>query len=120
MKIMPVYVAQLGAKHLTDRLLQEKGIADSNRDTQLRRSILAQILPDVAEDVKVKPLNDEEFKAELKKEQEKQSALIGSLSGKFAEKDKEIEELKKEIEALKAPQTEEVQSKPKGRPRKVI
>src|SRR3990167_9556523 len=71
-KIMPVYVAQLGAKHLTDKILQEKGIPDSNRDTPIRRSILAQILPDVADEVKLKPLSEEEFKAELKKEWERQ------------------------------------------------
>ena len=123
-QIIPIWVAQVGAKHLVDRVLQEKhNVKDTLHDTELRRSLFAKILPDMAEERKIKPLSDEEFRKAIEAEQKKQSALIEDLSGKAKDREaesqkiKELEEqiisLKKEIE--KKP--EEIESPKKGRPK---
>src|SRR3990167_374090 len=56
-KAYPVWVAQVGAKHLVDMILQRKGIKDSNRDTPERKSLFAEILPDLAQELEIKPLD---------------------------------------------------------------
>lgn len=105
-KTMPVYVAQIGAKHLVDKILQKKyGIKDTLKDTDLRRSLFAKILPEMAEEREIKPLSEEEFRKKVEEELEKQKKLIETLSGDVAKsfKDKdEIERLKNEIKKLKA------------------
>lgn len=101
-KIMPIYVAQIGAKHLVDRILQEKhNVKDTNKDTDLRKSLFAQILPDMAEERNIKPLSESDFKEKLKEELEKQSKLLDALSGKSEAKEKKIEELEEELKKLK-------------------
>lgn len=112
-----VYVAQVGAKHLVDRILQEKhGVKDSNSDTPLRRSLFAKILPELSEQLNIPPLTPEAEKEELKKIFDKQQQQINALSGKAEEFQKiqadKIVELENEIEKLKA-------SKKLGRPPKV-
>lgn len=112
-KIMPVYVAQIGAKHLVDRILQEKhNVKDTLRDTDLRRSLFAQILPEMAEERDIKPLNEEDFKKKVQEELDRQSTLIDGLSGQSSKKDATIQKLEEEIEALK----KEVAKKKLGRP----
>lgn len=94
-KMMPIYIAKHGAKHLIDKILQEKhNIKDTLRDSPLRQSLLAQILPDLAEEATVKPLSDEEFKTNLAKELERQSKMIDELSGKAKETEEENKKIK--------------------------
>src|SRR3990167_6640608 len=76
-KIMPIYVAQIGAKHLVDKILQEKhNVKDTLRDSDLRRSLFAQILPEMAEERDIKPLNEDDFKKKIQEELDRQSKLI--------------------------------------------
>ena len=43
-KIWPIFVCQIGAKHLVDRVLQEKhGVKDTNRYSDLRKSLFAKL-----------------------------------------------------------------------------
>lgn len=112
-KIMPIYVAQIGAKHLVDLILQEKhNVKDTLRDSDLRKSLFAKILPELAEDKNIKPLSSEEFQKELEKELKRQGDLINTLSGTYKEKDATIETLKAEIEELK----KEMAKRKGGRP----
>src|SRR3990167_5878624 len=97
-KVMPIYVAQIGAKHLVDRILQEKhNIKDTLRDSDLRKSLFARILPELAEEKQIKPLSEDEFKQEVQKELKRQGDLINNLSGGSKEKDATIESLKEKI-----------------------
>lgn len=101
-KIMPIYVAQLGAKHLVDRVLQEKhNIKDTLRDSEIRKSLFAQILPEMAEDREIEPLKEEEFNKKIEEELARQKEVIKSLKGEYEEKDGKIAKLEAEIEALK-------------------
>lgn len=104
-KFWPVFVCQIGAKHLVDRILQEKhGIKDTNKDSELRKSIFAKILPDMAQDKKIVPLTPEEEKEAVQKELKRQGDIISSLTEKAKDdedKDKEMDSLRKEIEELK-------------------
>ena len=110
--IVPVFVARVGAKHLVDLILQKReGLADSMRDTPLRKSLFAEILPDVAQDIDVKPLSDEEVRKEVDKQLKEQKTLIDGLGASVSAKDEEIEQLKKDVAALKA-------QKPKGQTKK--
>lgn len=102
-QVVPVFVAKVGAKHLVDRILQKKGIADSMRPTPMRDTLLASIIPDVAEEIKIKPLSDEEFRKEVKEILEKQKADIDALRGAKIDTD-EIKELKKQIKELQKQQ----------------
>lgn len=112
-KIMPVYVAQIGAKHLVDRILQEKhNVKDTLRDSDLRRSLFAKILPEMAEERDIKPLNEDDFKKKVQEELNRQSKLIEGLSGVSSQKDATIEKLEAEIEFLK----KEIMKKKPGRP----
>ena len=109
-KIMPIYVAQLGAKHLVDLILQRKhDIKDTLRDTPLRRSILSEILPELPEQNQdFKRLSPEEEKQEIKKELARQAAQIAELSAKPKgddEKDAKIAELEAKVNALVAAST---------------
>lgn len=111
-----VYVAQVGAKHLVDRVLQEKhNVKDTLHDTELRRSFFAKILPDMAVERNIKPLSEEEEREAIKKELARQSSVIESLSEKVkseSEKEKEIAELRKEIETLKKATSEKKVGRP--------
>jgi hypothetical protein len=104
-KVMVFYVAQVGAKHLVDRVLQEKHkIKDTLTDTPLRKSLFAQILPDVAQERDIKPLSKEEEKVEIEKLLKKQEEVLASLNArkeKEDERDKEIAILKEELAKLK-------------------
>lgn len=90
-RTLPNFVAEHLAKHLVDRVLQARGIRDTLRDTPLRRSLFAQILPELSKiNPEVKKLDkDEELKL-LKEQIEKQNALIGSLGGKVKELEEEV------------------------------
>jgi len=96
-QVVPVFVAKVGAKHLVDRILQKKGIKDSIRPSPERDSLLATIMPDVAEEIEVKPLSEEEFRKKIEERIEKQEEDIKSLGGKSTD---EIKDLKKQIKEL--------------------
>lgn len=102
--ILPLYVAQVGAKHLVDRILQvDYKIVDTNRDTDLRKSIFAKILPEMAEERDIKPLSEEESRQKVNEQLEEQAKQIKDLQGKTerAQEKDEIKELKKEVQMLK-------------------
>ncbi len=96
---IPVFVAQVGAKHLADKLLQGKGVKDSMRDTPERKSLFAQIMPDWAEEIDVKPQTDEEFRAGINEQLKDQAVAQKKLQAEFQEvkdsKDDEIAKLKR-------------------------
>lgn len=107
-KIWPVYVCQHGAKHLVDRILQEKhNIKDTLRDSELRRSLFAQILPQMAEQREIKPLSEEDFRKKVEEELKRQQAVIDSFGKvqketeeKVDEKDAKIKELEEKVNLL--------------------
>lgn len=122
-QIIPIWVAQVGAKHLVDRVLQEKhNVKDTLHDTELRRSLFAKILPDMAEERKIKPLSDEEFRKAVEAEQKRQSALIEDLSGRTKEKETEsektIKELQEQVASLLKEKEEKKEPTIKGRSKK--
>lgn len=98
-----VYVAQVGAKHLVDRILQKQGIKDTLRDTDIRRNTFAKILPNMAEERDIKPLTSEQETKKIKEMLEEQAKLLKSLEerGKGEdEKEKRIKELEATVEKL--------------------
>lgn len=97
--VMPVFVARIGAKHLADKVMFAKGIRDVNRPSPVRDQILAKILPELQEEVKVKPLTPEEFQAQIKEELKTQGELLATLQGEGTSK--ELAKVKKELDALK-------------------
>ena len=101
-QIVPLFVAQVGAKHLVDRILQEEGIRDTNVDSDAKKSLLSKILPEVAEEIKEKPLSEEEFRIKIKETLDKQNEDIEDLGGKISTRDDEIKQLKKELALIKA------------------
>ena len=116
-KIMPIYVAQIGAKHLVDRILQEKhNIKDTLTDTPFRQTIFAKILPDLAEEKNIKPLEDDEFKKKVEDQLKKQQSFIDAMTGKdekmskLEEKIKELEEKLTEKKRLGRPPKQEEES----------
>lgn len=115
-KEKPIYVAKLGAKHLIDRLLQKKGIHDTLRDTPLRRDLMSQILPKLAEEAHVAPLSPEERQKALEDEVSRQNKVINDIVQSRKEdvesRDKLKEEIRKELLA------ELKEDKKKGRPAK--
>ena len=124
-KQLTVHLAKHFMKHLIDKLLQKKGIHNTLAETPLRISLKAQILPELAEEAKVKPLSNEEFLKELQKQQAQQKSQIEELSGKAKEneeRDKELQTLKEQVALLteKLEKKEEpiMEQKPKGRPKK--
>jgi len=102
-QVLPVFVAKVGAKHLVDRILQKKGIADSMRPTPMRSTLLASIIPDVAEEIKPKILSEEEYRKAVDERLEKQKEDIEKLRGAKIDTD-EIKELKKQIKELQKKQ----------------
>lgn len=98
-QVLPVFVAKVGAKHLVDRILQKKGVADSLRPTPMRNTLLASIIPDVAEEIKPKLLTEEEFRKKIDERLEKQKEEIAALKGAKVDTD-EIKDLKKQIKEL--------------------
>ena len=98
-QILPVFVAKAGAKHLIDRILQEKGIKDSLRPTPERDTIMAKIIPDVAEEIQVKPLSEEEFRKKIEERVAKQDEDIKALGGRIdTDKVKNLEKKVKNLE----------------------
>ncbi len=99
--VLPLFVATVGSKHLVDRILKRKDEKlDTNRDSPLRRNVFAKILPDLAEERKIKPLTPEQEAIELKKEVKRQGEVIkdfDQIDPKVANLEKEVEKLKKEI-----------------------
>jgi hypothetical protein len=94
-RTLPKFVAEHLAKHLIDRILQKKGIKDTLRDTPLRRSLFAQILPEITEvNPEVKKLDKADEVNALKEMVEKQNALITSLGGKVKELEEEVKKPK--------------------------
>ena len=104
--VKAVYVAQIGALHMVNKLLQEKyGIKYTNpfssQNEELRKSLFAQILPEMAEERKIKPLSEEDFRAAVTKQLEEQNKLISAFQEKVDDKE-DLKKLKQEIALLKA------------------
>jgi len=99
-QVLPVFVARVGAKHLVDRILQKKGVKDSMRPSPERDTLLASIIPDIVEEVKVKPLSEEEFRKKIDERLEQQKEEIEALRGAKVDTEK-VKELEKEIKELK-------------------
>lgn len=101
--IVPIYVAQIGAKHLVDRMMQKQGIRYVNPhiENPVRQSLTAKILPDLAERAEVKPLSDEDFKAEVQKRLDKQEEMISNLQGEKTQ-DSRVKKLEMELKMMKA------------------
>ena len=97
--VMPVFVAQVGAKHLVDRILQKQGVADSNRPGPERDSLLARIIPDIADKIDIQPMSDEDYRASIDKKLKDQAETIFALGGK---KDDKVSKLEQEVRMLKA------------------
>ncbi len=104
-QIVPVFVAQIGSKHLADRVLFGRGIRDVNKPSPIKDEILSRIMPEMAEKAEIKPLSEEEFRKQvdetLKKQEEEIAKLRGESATKDKDKEKEIEKLKEELKALK-------------------
>lgn len=119
-----LYVAEVGAKHLVDRILQEThGVKDTLRDTELRRSILAKIIPERAKANNVATLTPDQEKEATKKILAEQNALLETLKEKTKQddaRDKEIAELKNLVAQLVKEKTEKPVAKKPGRPAKVV
>ena len=105
-QVMPLFVAELGAKHLADKVLFKKGIRAVNTPSPVRDKILSEILPDITEENKLKVLTDEEYRQRVDEMLEKQEAAITSLGGKVTDKDTRIEKLEKELKELKKKKVE--------------
>lgn len=104
--VKPIYVAQIGALHMVNKLLQEKyGIKYTNpfsgQNEELRKSLFAQILPEMAEERNIKPLSEEEFRTAVTKQIEEQNKLISAFQEKASENE-DLKKLKQEITMLKA------------------
>lgn len=104
-QIVPVFVAQVGSKHLADIILFKQGIRDVNKPSPIKDEILSRIMPEMAEKIEIKPLTEEEFRTKIdeaiKKQEDEISSLKGEVATKDNKKDKEIEKLKDELKALK-------------------
>ena len=101
--VLPLFVATVGSKHLVDRILKtmDKAI-DTNRDTPIRRSIFAKILPDLASERKIQPLTPEEENESLKAEVARNRQFMESeFASRDKAKDAEMEAVKKELADLK-------------------
>src|SRR3990167_10584914 len=110
-RILPKFVAEHLAKHLIDKVLQKKGLKDTLRDTPLRRSLFAQILPEITEvNPDVKKMDKEDELKALKETVEKQNSLITSLGGKVKELEEEVKKPKKGMPKGGWPKKEETVS----------
>ncbi len=99
--VLPLFVATVGSKHLVDRILKKMDKAvDTNRDTPIRRSIFAKILPDLASERKIQPLTPEEEMKSLREEVKRNQQFMDT---EFAKRDntKEVDDLKKQVSELK-------------------
>ncbi len=99
------YIAQVGAKHLVDKILQKKGVPDSNRDTPERQDLFSRILPEVTEELGIKPMTDEEWRASVDKrlaaDKNERETEYEKRGIEKADDRKEIEDLKKQLAELK-------------------
>lgn len=100
-QVMPLFVAENGAKHLADKVLFKKGIRSVNTPSPVRDKILSEILPDIAEEESVEIISDEEFRKKVNEILEKQGEQLNALGGKAKDKDDRIARLEKELKALK-------------------
>lgn len=116
-RTLVVHQAETFAKHLADRILGKRGVKDVNQDTELRRSILAQILPELPEkQPQVKKLTPEDEASALKKILDKQGedlkAIRDAMDAKVKEdsdKDEEIKKLKETVAELLQAKTKKVE-----------
>lgn len=105
-KVKPIYVAQVGAKHMVDFILQAKhGVKNTLADSDLRRSLFAQILPEMADERGIVPMSAEEEKDAVRTELKRQAELIRTLQQRAdekpeADKDAQIAALTARLEAL--------------------
>ncbi len=117
------FVAQHLAKHLIDRILQEKyGVHNTLTDTPLRKELLASILPEEAKKADYKPLTLEEKEKALNEVLDNQTKTIEglktkteNLEGKLSEKnvlEKKVRELEEKLQKF-------LSVKKGGRPKKV-
>ena len=118
------FVAQHLAKHLLDRILQEKyNVHSTLTDTPLRKDLLAQVLPEEAKKVDYKPLTPEEKEKAVNEILDKQSKTIEGLKTKTGELEEKLGEkniLEKKIKDLEEQLQKLLSVKPKmGRPKKV-
>ena len=116
------FVATHLAKHLLDRILQEKyGIKNTLTDTELRKSLMAKTLPEEAVKANIVPLTSEEEKKALQELLNKQAETIKDIQGatkhleeKLSDRkdlEKEIEDLKKELQKVVSKETKITKSK---------
>jgi len=131
-RMLVVAMAETFAKHLLDRVLSKKGVKDTLKDSPLRRSFLAKILPELPEkNSEVKKLSPEEEREELKKILALQAEQIKELKGEVSavkegkdSKDELIEQMAKELteirEKLEQAKPDEAAEAPvkRGRPKK--
>ena len=109
-KVLTVYAAEHGAKHLVDLILQrDYHISNTLADTELRRDVMARIIPDLAREAKVVPKSKEEFEELVRKElaeQKKQLLALAGAQEADSEKDKKIADLEKRLSELEKPKKE--------------
>lgn len=131
-----IYAAQVGTKHLVDRILHKRGMQYISKEDKGRQDLFSQILPKLAEVLDIKPLSDEERKKEMDKMLRRNDEILETFKAevkaqneearkKDEKKDKKIEELTKLVEALVADKKSQdlttglVEKKKPGRPKKV-
>ena len=109
-KTMAIYVAEHGAKHLIDKILQKQGVKNTLTPSALRTDTLVRILPDLAEQANVKQVSEEERKALFEETIKTELRKLGEEFGKKdVEKDEKIAKLEALVEKLVASGT------PRGR-----
>lgn len=122
------FVAQNLAKHLIDRILQEKyNVKNTLTDTPIRKELLASILPKEAKAVNYKPLTLEEKEKALNEVLDKQADVIKTLSTKTEKLEEKLGEkniLEKKIQSLEEQLQKLLSVKPlkskMGRPKKTL
>lgn len=104
-KVMPLYVAQVGAKHLVDKILQKNGVRDTLRDTPERRTLFARILPDISKQIEIIPQSKEDYETGIALLRKRQEELEAKLRGenedleKLREQNKSLTEKVNEMDA---------------------
>ena len=125
------FVATHLAKHLLDRILQEKyGVKNTLTDTDVRRNLMAKVLPEEAVKANIVPLTPEEEKKALQELLNKQADTIKEIQGvtkhleeKLSDRkdlEKEIESLKEQLQKVVLKETKVEVKKPLGRPKKIL
>ena len=119
------FVAQHLAKHLIDRILQEKyNVKNTLTETPIRKDLLAQILPEEAKKADYKPLTQEEKEKALNEVLDKQTKTIEGLKTKTENLEEKLTEknvLEKKVRDLEEKLQKFLSVKPKmGRPKKVL